>query len=232
MPMTVSPKRRTPARWLAAPVVAALFVAGVWVAGGLITDSFKLAMALTIAWGLAFGIACVAVTWRRPALRVPVVGAYVMTAAAVGAFLAWTTLRDRVVHEKVATGVPMAVVRHEGRKAPLRENVQLASGRFTSLEHESRGTAAVVRLANGERRVTLAGFSTSPGPDLRVRIVVGAGNGNGGSGGAKDLGALKGNKGDQQYKLPRGVDLTRYRTVVIWCRAFSAGFAKATLNPS
>ena len=128
MCMTVSPKRRTPTRWLAAPVVAALFVFGVWVTGGLITDSFKLAMALTIAWGLAFGAACIAVTWRRPALRVPVVGAYLMTAAAVGAFLAWTTLRDRVVHEKVATGVPMTIVRQEGRKAPVHENVQPVFG--------------------------------------------------------------------------------------------------------
>ena len=230
--MTVSPKRRTPARWLAAPVVAGFFVAGVWVAGGAITGDFKLAMALTLVWGLGFGIACVAVAWRRPGFRIPVIGSYLLSAAVVGGFLAWTTLRDRVVHETVATGVPMKVVRHQGRQASVHENVQLEAGRFTSLEHKSRGTAAVVRLANGQRRVTLTGFSTSPGPDLRVRIVLGAGNGNGGSRGAKDLGALKGNKGDQQYKLPRGVDLTRYRTVVIWCRAFSAGFAKATLNPS
>jgi electron transfer DM13 len=227
-----SASTRGGARWLAAPIVASVFVAGVWVAGGVITDDFKLAMALTIAWGFGFGVACVAVAWRRPGLRLPVGGSFLLSAVVVGAFLAWTTLRDRVVHETVATGVPVTVVRHDGRQARLRENVQLASGRFTSLEHESHGTAAVVRLANGERRVTLTGFSTSPGPDLRVRVTVGAGNGDGGSSGAKDLGALKGNKGDQQYKLPRGVDLTRYRTVVIWCRAFSAGFAKATLLPS
>ncbi|MFL5913517.1 MAG: DM13 domain-containing protein [Gaiellaceae bacterium] len=233
--MAISPQRaaaRRRTRWLAAPIVAAFFVTGVWVAGGLITDDFKLAMALTLVWGLGFGIACVAVAWRRPDLRVPVVGAYLLSAAVVGGFLAWTTLRDRVVHETVATGVPTSVVRHDGRRAPAHENVQLASGRFISLEHESRGKANVVRLANGERRVTLTGFSTSPGPDLRVRVTVGAGNGNGGSAKAKDLGGLKGNKGDQQYKLPRGVDLTRYRTVVIWCRAFSAGFAEATLIPS
>ena len=233
--MAISPQRaprRGPARWLAAPLIGAIFVLGVWITGGVITDDFKLAMGLTIAWGIGFGVACLAFVWRRPALRVPVMGGYLLTAAAVGGFLAWTTLRDRVVHEKVVTGVPMTAARQERPYVVARENVQLAAGRFTSLEHASHGTAAVVRLVNGERRVTLTNFSTSPGPDLRVRIVPGKDNGNGGSDGAKDLGALKGNKGDQQYKLPGSVDLARYRTVVIWCRAFSAGFAKATLDPS
>jgi hypothetical protein len=31
----------------------------------------------------------------------------------------------------------------------------------------------------------------------------------------------KGNKGDQQYAVPRSVDLARYSTAGIWCRAFS-----------
>jgi hypothetical protein len=44
-----------------------------------------------------------------------------------------------------------------------------------------------------------------------------------------DLGGLKGNRGDQQYTVPADVDLPRYRTVVIWCRAFSVLFARAPL---
>jgi hypothetical protein len=42
-----------------------------------------------------------------------------------------------------------------------------------------------------------------------------------------DLGALKGNKGDQQYAIPGRVDVDRYATAVIWCRAFSVLFARA-----
>jgi Electron transfer DM13 len=42
-----------------------------------------------------------------------------------------------------------------------------------------------------------------------------------------DLGSLKGNRGDQQYEIPRNVDLDRYSTAVIWCRAFSVLFARA-----
>jgi hypothetical protein len=53
----------------------------------------------------------------------------------------------------------------------------------------------------------------------------------GGSHGALDLGALKGNRGEQKYVLPARTELSRYASVVIWCRAFSAGFASARLTP-
>jgi hypothetical protein len=201
-----------PARWLAAPVVGVLFVLGVWVAGGLITNSFKAAMALTAAWVVGFGAACLAVAIRHRTLRVPVLGAFVVTAAAVGGFLAWTTLHDKVVHEKLAAGV------------------ELRAGRFRSLEHSSHGLASIIRLSDGRRLLTLRDFSTSPGPDLRVRLVVGRST-DGSSRGALDLGALKGNKGDQQYELPAAAG-ARYQTVVIWCRAFSAEFASAMLRTS
>jgi hypothetical protein len=219
--------RTSPARWLAAPGVAGIFVAGVWVAGGLLTNDFKSAMALTAAWFAASGAACVAIALRSRALRVPTIAGYLVSAAAVGGYLAWTTLRDTVVHERVAVGTPAS----QATRAAGAQNVELARGGFVSIEHASRGTAAVVRLPRGERVLTLTRFSTSPGPDLRVRLVVGRTE-DGGSAGARDLGALKGNKGDQQYRLPAAVDLGRYRAVVIWCRAFSAAFAKAELEPA
>jgi hypothetical protein len=45
-----------------------------------------------------------------------------------------------------------------------------------------------------------------------------------------DLGALKGNRGDQQYRLPADLDLERHSTVVVWCRAFSVLFARAPMR--
>jgi hypothetical protein len=194
-----------------------------------ITDSFKTAMALTAAWFALAGAACVAIAVRRRALRAPVLTGFCATAAAVGAFLAWTTLRDHVVHEQVVVGTPasgLGTTAADGSR-----NVELARGSFESIEHGSRGNAAIVRLVGGARRLTLTSFSTSPGPDLRVRLVPGDGS-NGAVDGARDLGALKGNKGNQQYVLPAGADLSRYRSVVIWCRAFSAAFARARLAPA
>jgi len=59
--------------------------------------------------------------------------------------------------------------------------------------------------------------------------VAGKVNGNGDGDGSVDLGRLKGNIGDQQYDIPAGTDLSRYATVVIMCRAFTVGFARARL---
>jgi hypothetical protein len=95
--------------------------------------------------------------------------------------------------------------------------VTLRTGRFVSGEHETRGVASVVERRDGTRYVTLTGFDTSPGPDLRVRI----------GPDDVDLGALKGNRGDQQYKVPRDADVA---SVEIWCRAFSASFGSARLR--
>jgi hypothetical protein len=38
--------------------------------------------------------------------------------------------------------------------------------------------------------------------------------------------------GNQQYDLSRGVNLQRYSTVVVWCRAFSVAFTSAPLKAS
>ena len=45
------------------------------------------------------------------------------------------------------------------------------------------------------------------------------------------LGALKGGVGDQNYELPAEVDLTKYQSVIIWCRRFGVNFGTAPLNP-
>jgi Electron transfer DM13 len=44
-----------------------------------------------------------------------------------------------------------------------------------------------------------------------------------------DLGSMKGNKGAQNYELPAGVDLSKYRTVTVWCKRFGVNFATAPL---
>jgi Electron transfer DM13 len=220
------------ARWLAAPAVAAVLVAGVWVTGGLITDSFRASMALTAAWFVAAAVACLAIARARRSLRVPVLGGYAVAAVAVGGYLGYSTLHDRVVHERVVVGTPAS--RLADRAAPTavraRANVEVASGSFRAGEHATSGVARVVRLAGGRRVLTLTRFATAAGPDLRVRLAPGATT-DGGAAGVVDLGALKGNRGSQQYDLHRGAP-TRHATVLIWCRAFSALFGAAALRPA
>jgi hypothetical protein len=112
---------------------------------------------------------------------------------------------------------------------PPPANVELSRGAFSPLEHPGAGTAAVVRLADGGHVLTLTDFSTDNGPDLRVYLTAGDPIGGGDIGEFVDLGALKGNVGDQQYDIPADVDLGRYPNAVVWCRAFAVGFTSAPL---
>jgi hypothetical protein len=45
-----------------------------------------------------------------------------------------------------------------------------------------------------------------------------------------ELGSLKGNEGDQNYDLPAGTDLAKFRTVSIYCERFNANFGAAPLQ--
>jgi Electron transfer DM13 len=219
--------RRLIAPLLSIPCVVAVVVAGVWVTGGVISNDFRTSMALTAVWFALSGAACLAICLRSRRFRLPVLGAYLLTAALLGGYLGLSTLRDRVVDERVVTAAASPAGAPEPERAE-RRNLQLAVGRFRSHEHETSGTAKVVRLADGRRFLTLTSFATSAGPDLRVRLVPGD-TSDGGASGSIDLGALKGNRGDQQYALPRRAVLAD-RTVVIWCRAFSAPFGSAPLQ--
>ena len=205
-----------PFRLFAALAVVVVLVAGIWVSGGVITNDFGLAMALTAVWMGVAAAACLAIAWRRPALRVPVIGAYLLTAIVVGGYLGRSTLIDDQVNERVVRVTP--------------RDVLLKRGSFESVAHPAEGTATTIRTAAGARVLTLTNFDVDNGPDLRVYLIAGPARDESEVDDFKDLGALKGNQGNQQYELPRGLDLERYSTVVIWCRAFSVNFARAPLT--
>ncbi len=212
------------------PVVAAVVLAGIWVTGGVITNSFTVSMWLTAAWmGLA-GVVCLAIAVRSRLLRWPVLGAYVVTAAVAGVYLGSSVFLDETVNEQVATAAPAApapAASDGPERARPPRNVRLRVGRFESVQHPAAGTATLIRLAKGGRVLTLTGFEVDNGPDLRVFLVAGPARSEGEVEDYIDLGALKGNRGNQQYEIPSRVDLDRYTTAVVWCRAFSVLFARA-----
>jgi Electron transfer DM13 len=109
---------------------------------------------------------------------------------------------------------------------------ELGSGEFRSLEHGTTGLARIVELQNGSRFVRLEDLDTSDGPDLRIYLTdqpVSDEWSIWDDGEYLDLGPLKGNVGDSNYRVPEKVDLSRFRTVVIWCRRFTVGFAVAPI---
>jgi hypothetical protein len=91
----------------------------------------------------------------------------------------------------------------------------------------------VLRRPGGSLILRLERLSTSNGPDLRVymsRVPAGSGL-HAYRTRFIDLGALKGNRGSQNYAIPAGTDLPAYKSAVIWCRRFAVGFGVAPLLP-
>lgn len=106
----------------------------------------------------------------------------------------------------------------------------LAIGNFIGVNdgiHNAEGVAKVIRLDDaGGMIVRLENFKATNGPDLYVYLAT--------DNTASDfvnLGRLKGNIGNQNYDIPEGTDLSRYDTVLVWCKAFSVLFGSAKLEP-
>lgn len=123
-----------------------------------------------------------------------------------------------------------------GNPAPMAAPTVLATGNFVSQEHETKGTATILRLADGQRILRLTDFETSNGPDLQVWLTdQPVQTDNEGwflfdDGRHTSLGGLKGNIGDQNYPIPADVNLADYRSVSIWCDRFSVSFGAAELT--
>ncbi|MGH2683899.1 MAG: DM13 domain-containing protein [Actinomycetota bacterium] len=148
-------------------------------------------------------------------------------------FTPWRLFTDDPVNESLPGAAPAAdeqlVVPGMTRPA---EPAALVEGRFVSLEHDSRGRAAVIETPDGKRYLRFEDFSTSNGPDLVVYLstkVADANDWHGYDADFVDLGGLKGNVGNQNYEIPADVDLEEYSTAVVWCRRFEVGFAAADL---
>lgn len=112
--------------------------------------------------------------------------------------------------------------------------VPLASGTFVSREHETSGTARVLRLPDGQVVVRFEGFATSNGPVLVVWLSSAPAHAENDAFGDDHvvLGALKGNVGDQNYVIPAGLDPLAYTSVVVWCDRFHVAFGAVDLTPS
>lgn len=110
--------------------------------------------------------------------------------------------------------------------------VKLAEGNFRGIAHETKGSAAIYQLADGKSVLRFSAFQTSNGPDVHVYLVAASDAQDDATvkrAGFIDLGSIKGNIGDQNYDLPAGIDLMKYRAVTVWCKRFGVNFATAPL---
>lgn len=170
-------------------------------------------------------------------------------AVAVGLYLfqPWRIFTSSTVTEDIPSAAPLPVPSQEATAepsapaasatpAPPAAPRELATGQLISHEHASSGTVRILELADGSRILRLEGLDTSDGPDLKVwlsdaPVIEGLAGWHVFDDGAYlDLGALKANKGDQNYEIPAAAVLGDYTSVSIWCARFAVSFAAAELK--
>ncbi|GAB7045307.1 DM13 domain-containing protein [Catenuloplanes indicus] len=195
---------------------------------------------------------------RAPATWAVALCLAVVAGAALYWFQPWKLVTDREVNDELAavpapmtSAMPMDSAMPMNSAMPMTSAMASASepappsgpsvvrqGTFISHEHATEGTARVVRHPDGSHTLELVGLDTSDGPDLRVWLSdQPVRPGTEGwyvfdDGDRVELGALKGNRGDQTYAIPAGTDLDALDSVAIWCIRFSVSFGAAALTPA
>ncbi len=111
----------------------------------------------------------------------------------------------------------------------------LETGTFHGKVHSTSGRATIYQEPDGKLILRLTHFKTSNGPDVHVVLIAvkdADDDANFLTSGTErvELGTLKGNEGDQNYDIPAGTDLDKFKTVSIYCERFNANFGAAPLT--
>jgi len=130
---------------------------------------------------------------------------------------------------------PMPQVQVPEVQPETSDPVALATGEFQGADsfHKGSGQATIYELADGSYLLRLENFSVTNGPDLRVLLAAHPNPKSQSeikSGEYIELAKLKGNKGNQNYEIPAGVDVSQFKSALIYCKPFHVLFSSATLN--
>ena len=111
----------------------------------------------------------------------------------------------------------------------------VAMGSFKDADafHRGSGTATIYRTPDGSEVLRLEDLNVTNGPALHVVLSTHPDPERSEQvkqEGFVDLGDLKGNRGNQNYPIPAGVDTSIHKSVVIYCYPFAVVFSVATLE--
>lgn len=157
---------------------------------------------------------------RKPVIQAILAVGVVVVGAGLVLFEPWQLWVDKTINETLPGADPHVVIAH---------------GTLVSHQHKTSGTVRILRLADGSRLLRLENLDTTSGPDLKVWLTDAAVQpGKAGhrvfdDGRHLNLGQLKGNKGSQNYLIPRSADLAQYRSVTLWWDRFNVSFGVAAL---
>ena len=111
----------------------------------------------------------------------------------------------------------------------------VATGNFKDADafHRGSGVATIYRTPDGSEVLRLENLNVTNGPALHVVLSTHPDPERSEQvkqEGYVDLGDLKGNRGNQNYPIPAGVDTSIHKSVVIYCYPFAVVFSVATLD--
>ncbi len=121
------------------------------------------------------------------------------------------------------------------QQQPASEVQAVAMGSFKDADafHRGSGTATIYRTPDGAEVLRLEDLDVTNGPALHVVLSTHPDPERSEQvkqEGYVDLGDLKGNRGNQNYPIPAGVDTSIHKSVVIYCYPFAVVFSVATLE--
>ena len=193
---------------------------------------------------------------KKPALTIAIAAVVVV---AIGAFAWWLLsplLFDETVEDQfplantatvpdgmtrgdvemtMATMAKMDSPAEEAMPDEMVESAAVKTGQLRDADrfHRGSGTATIYRLPDGSHVLRLETLDVTNGPAL---VVILSPHPNPSSSadvhqtGYVELAKLKGNKGNQNYPLPDGVDPATFNSVVIYCKPFKVVFSVAPLG--
>ncbi len=175
--------------------------------------------------------------------------------ALIGLALAWYLISPLFINVRVSEALPPAAQAVIAKEPPAMQTAVadktphamsetmpasagtspalVAQGDFYNVVHEGKGKAEIFKLPDGSNLLRFEDFQVLNGPDLHVYLVPDEKiNPDIGKDipGYVDLGKLKGNQGSQNYNIPANVDVSKFRSVVIWCQPFRVPFIVATFK--
>ena len=155
-----------------------------------------------------------------------------LTLASCGTVSTQTANEQLPITENPVTNPPSQ--NPPGQNPPVTGPTTLSSGALAEISpgHPTSGTAKLIRLEAGNHVVTLEGFKTVNGPDVHVWVSETATLTNSALNASTytDLGALRNTSGNLKYDVPSSVDVSKIKSIIIWCKLASIAFGGAALK--
>ena len=176
--------------------------------------------------------------WREMSTLRKIRRVFMLTLLAIGIWAITPYFYSRKVSEDFPTSQPQPAAAVQVTQPQTAGVAQaLLRGSFTRVDvlHAAEGFATIYKLSDGKLALRFENFRSTNGPDLFVGLSAHPqprSRGEALDQGYEEIQMLKANEGDQNYDLPAGIDLSRFKSVVIYCRTFSLVFSSAELTAS